>query len=62
MLVRFNSQNRLITVCLYLFAAACRGIVSHNRRTDMKSEFTAVFEKRGKWYIGFVEEVPGVNT
>ena len=28
----------------------------------MKSEFTAVFEKRGKWYIGFVEEVPGVNT
>ena len=28
----------------------------------MKSEFTAVFEKRGKWYIGCVEEVPGVNT
>ncbi len=28
----------------------------------MKSEFTAVFEKRGKWYIGYVEEVPGVNT
>ena len=28
----------------------------------MKSEFTAVFEKRGKWYIGLVEEVPGVNT
>lgn len=28
----------------------------------MKSEFTAVFEKRGKWYIGFVEEVPDVNT
>jgi predicted RNase H-like HicB family nuclease len=28
----------------------------------MKSEFTAVFEKRGKWYVGYVEEVPGVNT
>ena len=28
----------------------------------MRSEFTAVFEKRGKWYIGYVEEVPGVNT
>ncbi len=28
----------------------------------MKGEFTAVFEKRGKWYIGYVEEVPGVNT
>lgn len=28
----------------------------------MKGEFTAVFEKRGKWYIGYVEEIPGVNT
>jgi len=28
----------------------------------MKGEFTAVFEKRGRWYIGYVEEVPGVNT
>ena len=28
----------------------------------MKSQFTAVFEKRGKWYVGYVEEVPGVNT
>ncbi len=24
--------------------------------------FTAVIEKREKWYIGYVEEVPGVNT
>ncbi len=28
----------------------------------MKGQFTAVFEKRGKWYVGYVEEVPGVNT
>jgi predicted RNase H-like HicB family nuclease len=28
----------------------------------VKGQFTAVFEKRGKWYIGYVEEVPGVNT
>ena len=28
----------------------------------MKSEFTAVFEKRGKWYVGYVEEILGVNT
>jgi predicted RNase H-like HicB family nuclease len=28
----------------------------------MKSEFTAVFEKRGKWYVGHVEEILGVNT
>jgi len=25
-------------------------------------EFTAVYQKRGKWTIAWVEEVPGVNT
>ena len=24
--------------------------------------FTAVFEQDGKWWIGYVEELPGVNT
>lgn len=28
----------------------------------MKTKFTAIYEKRGKWYIGYVEEIPGVNT
>ena len=28
----------------------------------MKGEFTAVMQRRGKWYVGFVEEIPGVNT
>ena len=28
----------------------------------MRSEFTSVIEKRGKWYIGYVEEISGVNT
>jgi predicted RNase H-like HicB family nuclease len=28
----------------------------------MKGEFTAVFEKQGRWYVAYVEEVPGVNT
>jgi len=28
----------------------------------MKGEFTAVYEKRGKWYVGYIEEIPGVNT
>lgn len=28
----------------------------------MKREFTAIYQKRGKWYIAWVEEVPGVNT
>ena len=28
----------------------------------MGREFTAVFEKRGRWYVAYVEEIPGVNT
>jgi len=28
----------------------------------LKGEFTAVIEKRGRWYVGYVEEIPGVNT
>ncbi len=28
----------------------------------MIGQFTAVYLKRGKWYLGFVEEISGVNT
>ncbi len=28
----------------------------------MKQQFTAVYKKHGKWYSGWIEEVPGVNT
>ena len=28
----------------------------------MIGQFTAVYMKRGKWYLGNVEEIPGVNT
>jgi len=28
----------------------------------LKREFTSVIEKRGKWYVAYVEEIPGVNT
>ncbi len=28
----------------------------------MKREFTSVIEKRGRWYVAYVEEIPGVNT
>ena len=24
--------------------------------------FTAVYQKSGKWYLGWIEEIPGVNT
>jgi predicted RNase H-like HicB family nuclease len=28
----------------------------------MERQFTAVIEKRGRWYVATVEEIPGVNT
>ncbi len=28
----------------------------------MENRFTAVFEKAGEWWIGYVEELPGANT
>jgi predicted RNase H-like HicB family nuclease len=28
----------------------------------MSRKFTAIFKKSGKWYLGWVEEIPGVNT
>ncbi len=24
--------------------------------------FTAIYKKTGKWYLGWIEEIPGVNT
>ncbi len=28
----------------------------------MERQFTAIIEKRGRWYVAYVEEIPGVNT
>ena len=28
----------------------------------MTREFTAVIQKKGGWYVAWVEEIPGVNT
>jgi predicted RNase H-like HicB family nuclease len=28
----------------------------------MKHRFTSVIEKRGKWFVAYIEEIPGVNT
>ena len=27
-----------------------------------RRQFTAVYKKAGAWYLGWVEEIPGVNT
>ena len=29
---------------------------------QIKQQFTAVYKKRGKWYLGWIEEISGVNT
>ena len=28
----------------------------------MTRQFTSVIEKRGRWYVAYIEEIPGVNT
>ena len=28
----------------------------------MARRFTAIYKKSGKWYLGWVEEIPGVNA
>jgi predicted RNase H-like HicB family nuclease len=28
----------------------------------MKHQFMSVIEKRAKWYVAYIEEIPGVNT
>ncbi len=28
----------------------------------MNHQFTAIYKKHGKWFLGWVEEIPGVNT
>jgi len=28
----------------------------------MVRQFTAIYKKRRKWYLGWIEEIPGVNT
>ena len=29
--------------------------------THMKENYTAVIKQKGRWWIGWIEEVPGVN-
>ncbi len=28
----------------------------------MKQQFTAIYKKQGKWYLGWIEEILGANT
>lgn len=35
---------------------------SYGNIACMKQQFTAIYKKQGKWYLGWIEEIPGVNT
>ncbi len=37
-------------------------MIESQQETTMEREFTAVIQKRGRWYVAYVEEVPGANT
>lgn len=42
----------------FLPAVACAILYDH----PVIGQFTAVYQKRGRWYVATVEEIPGVNT
>lgn len=33
-----------------------------SRKKNSTKPFTAVIQKHGRWYVAYVEELPGVNT
>jgi len=33
-----------------------------SRRNCRTAAFTAVIQKRGRWFVAYFEEIPGVNT
>jgi len=41
-----------------VISVKCEGGLDIKRRT---MEYTAVIKKSGRWWIGWIEEVPGVN-
>lgn len=39
-----------------------REFIMLEMENSQKYQFTAVYKKSGKWYLGWVEEISGVNT
>ena len=37
-------------------------MVKMKYENTMTQTFTAVYQKHGKWHLGWIEEIPGVNT
>jgi predicted RNase H-like HicB family nuclease len=56
-----ENVKEAIALCLEVQSEGAKG----RKRTEvmpMERTFTAVIQKRGKWYVAWVEEIPGVNT
>src|SRR5580700_3465754 len=47
--------------CTPTFPRVYRDKIEFQRKA-MERQFTAIIEKRGKWHVASVEEIPGVNT
>ncbi len=43
-------------------ALLCYNQDAVKRKNSAANSFTAVILKRGRWYVAYVEEIPGVNT
>jgi predicted RNase H-like HicB family nuclease len=55
--VSIGDRERWATkICPLVFNAVS------GRFADMASTFTAITKKDGEWWIGWIEEVPGVNA
>lgn len=37
-------------------------VVAHYNHGWMKNGFTAVIQRDGRWWVGWIEEIPGVNA
>ena len=63
MLFRSQRYHGILSARLASRAHAC---LTPRRRRDivdveMRNEFTAVFERDGRWYVAYCPEIPGAN-
>jgi predicted RNase H-like HicB family nuclease len=52
---------RTSKLCFHPFHQTYR-VTLNGLDKSMERQFTAIIEKRGKWFVATVEEIPGVNT
>jgi len=39
-----------------------RGLIFYANHEPMKSTYTAITQQDGDWWVGWIEEIPGVNA